>query len=119
VSLISKMLAPQASSFAPTVPAAPHINGKVERSQAQQIAPSFANRDLSASRADIENSLPVVAVLQPGAHPYGLGVQNTAYRLEELQSLIPSAEAVKAAYDLHKESYVTNSYYVWVKSEET
>lgn len=110
----------QRIKFRPNRPAAPHLNGKVERSQRTDRTEFWPTVDLSTARADIEQQLAQWQQFynQERTH-MALGCRTPSNRLEELQSLIPSAEAVHEAYDPAKEGYVTNSYYVWVKSEET
>lgn len=110
----------QRIKFRPNRPAAPHLNGKVERSQRTDRTEFWPTVDLSAARADIEQQLAHWQQFynQERTH-MALECKTPQNRLEELQSLIPTVEAVQATYDPAKESYVTNSYYVWVESNET
>jgi hypothetical protein len=39
--------------------------------------------------------------------------------LEEVRSLIPTGESVRAAYDPQKETYKSNTHYRWVFPDET
>jgi len=110
----------QQIKFRPNRPAAPHLNGKVERSQRTDRAEFWPMVDLKTTPASLAEQLMQWQQFYNLERTHmALECKTPQHRLEQVQALIPTLEVVQAAYDPHQETYVTNSPYVWVKSEET
>jgi hypothetical protein len=109
----------QCIKFRPNRPRAPHLNGKVERSQRTDRAKFWSTVDRKEPQDRLEAHLSQWQVFynQERTHS-AIGSKTPLQRLEEKRAVIPSREAVPAAYDPAKEELITNSYGVWVPFEK-
>jgi transposase InsO family protein len=106
--------------FRPNRPRAPHLNGKVERSQRTDRMEFWPTVSLSHSQEELARELSQWQQFynQERTHT-ALHCKTPQQRLEEIRSLIPTPESVQAAYDPQKETYKSNSHYRWVFPDET
>jgi len=106
--------------FRPNRPHAPHLNGKVERSQRTDRMEFWPTVRLSSPKEELVKQLSQWQEFynQDRTHT-ALHCKTPHQRLEEVRSLIPSSESVRTAYDPQKESYKSNSHYRWVFADET
>jgi transposase InsO family protein len=101
--------------FRPNRPRAPHLNGKVERSQQTDRVELWATVDcaqpadaLVAALADWERHYNEVR--GHSAH----GGKTPRQRYKEMADSVPTPEQVRQTYDITKEKWHTNSRYTWV-----
>jgi transposase InsO family protein len=101
--------------FRPNRPRAPHLNGKVERSQQTDRVEFWATVDrklppetLSAEQLTWERHYNDVR-----GHS-SLSGATPRQRYEELAETVPTPEAVRASYDPTQEMRHTNNHYTWV-----
>ena len=100
--------------FRPNRPAAPHLNGKVERSQRTDRMEFWSTVDCKADHADLEAQQREWQRFYNEERTHSaLKTKTPAARLAEVASLIPSKEVVQAAFDSAKAGYVSNARYRW------
>jgi transposase InsO family protein len=100
--------------FRPNRPAAPHLNGKVERSQRTDRMEFWATVDRSVGRDALRPQVQEWQRFYNEERTHSsLGGKPPTERLKELQAQIPTRETVRSAYDPEKEVYVTNRNYSW------
>lgn len=106
--------------FRPNRPHAPHLNGKVERSQRTDRMEFWPTVHLSCPQEELVEQLSQWQEFynQERTHT-ALHCKTPQQRLEEVRSLIPSGESVRAAYDPQTETYKSNTHYRWVFPDET
>ena len=104
--------------FRPNRPRAPHLNGKVERSQRTDRMEFWATMDTAAPREIVENQLGQWQVFYNHQRTHSaIGSKTPFQRWQEVAALVPSPEEVKNAYLPPAQRYVTNYHYVWVPNE--
>ena len=104
--------------FRPNRPRAPHLNGKVERSQ---------RTDRMEFWATVDNTAPRELLKEQVAQWQGFYNQERTHsaihsktpnaRFHELIDVIPALETVQAAYVPPVKKYVTNNHYYWTTPE--
>jgi transposase InsO family protein len=100
--------------FRPNRPAAPHLNGKVEKSQRTDRMEFWATVDRSVGREALGPALSEWQRFYNEERSHSsLGEKTPAARLAEVRLQVPTLETVEAAYDPKKEVYITNSHYSW------
>jgi transposase InsO family protein len=88
--------------FRPNRPRAPHLNGKVERVQRTALEEFWSTAALKAP--ELSSRLEDWRCFYNQHRPHtSLGGRTPAERVKDLAEVIPSAEAVRAAYDPAKE----------------
>ena len=105
--------------FRPNRPRAPHLNGKVERVQRTALEEFWPTAGLEAS--ELPSPLEDWRCFYNQHRPHtALGGKTPAERIKDLAEVIPSAEAVHAAYNSAKEIIRTqNSRWLWRASTST
>jgi transposase InsO family protein len=105
--------------FRPNRPRAPHLNGKVERVQRTALEEFWPTAGLEAP--ELSSQLEDWRRFYNQHRPHtALGDKTPAERVEDLAGLIPSPEAVRAAYDPTKEIIRSqNSRWLWRASTDT
>jgi transposase InsO family protein len=105
--------------FRPNRPRAPHLNGKVERSQRTDRTEFWSSVDPKAPREELEAQLAQWQTFynQQRTHS-AIGSQTPLQRLQEKLPLIPSPEAVQAAYDPSQVKPIKNTYGIWVHVDQ-
>ena len=103
--------------FRPNRPAAPHLNGKVERSHRTYRMEFWSTVDCKTDHADLEAQQRQWQRFYNEERTHSsLNTRTPAARLAEIVSLIPSKEAVQAAFDPAKAGYVCSAPYTWTKA---
>ena len=105
--------------FRPNRPRAPHLNGKVERAQRTALEEFWPTTGLKAP--ELPSRLEAWRCFYNQHRPHtALGGKTPAERVKDLAGLIPSPEAVHAAYDPTKEIIRSqNSRWLWRASTST
>jgi transposase InsO family protein len=105
--------------FRPNRPRAPHLNGKVERAQRTALEEFWPTAGLKAP--ELPSRLEAWRCFYNQHRPHtALGGKTPAERVKDLAGLIPSLEAVQAAYDPTKEIIRSqNSRWLWRASTST
>jgi transposase InsO family protein len=105
--------------FRPNRPRAPHLNGKVERAQRTALEEFWPTAGLEAP--ELPSRLEDWRCFYNQQRPHtSLGGKTPAERIKDLAELIPSAEAVHAAYDPAKEVIrPQNTRWRWLPSTRT
>jgi transposase InsO family protein len=100
--------------FRPNRPRAPHLNGKVERSQRTDRMEFWNTVDNKAPRELLDQQLAQWQSFynQERTHS-AIHSKTPQARFQELRETLPSLEAVHAAYVLPLKLYVTNNHYFW------
>ena len=112
----------QRIQFRPNRPRAPHlngkVNGKVERSQRTDRMEFWATVETSAPRETLEEQLLEWQRFynQERTHS-AIGSKTPSARFEELMPLVPTFEAVQAAYAPPAKRYVPNNHSLWVPKD--
>ena len=100
--------------FRPNRPAAPHLNGKVERSQRTDRMEFWSTVDCSKDREGLCHQLKEWQRFYNEERDHSsLSGKPPTKRLKEVEDQIPTKEAVQANYDPKKEMYQTSSKYSW------
>lgn len=109
----------QRIKFRPNRPRAPHLNGKVERSQRTDRNEFWSTVDRSLPKEELESQLAKWQTFynQERTHT-SIGSRTPMQRLQEKRDVIPTADVVHAAYDPQKEPYVKNTHYIWVSYDQ-
>ena len=108
----------QRIKFRPNRPRAPHLNGKVERSQRTDRMEFWATVQTSAPRETLEEQLLEWQRFYNQERTHcAIGSKTPQARFQELISLVPALEAVQAAYAPPAKRYVTNNHYLWVQKD--
>ena len=105
--------------FRPNRPRAPHLNGKVERVQRTALEEFWPTAGLEAP--ELPSRLEDWRCFYNQQRPHtSLGGKTPAERIKDLAEVIPSAEAVHAAYDPAKEVIRSqNTRWRWLPSTRT
>ena len=100
--------------FRPNRPRAPHLNGKVERSQRTDRMEFWSTIDNTAPRESLDEQVAQWQQFynQDRTHS-AIHCKTPNARFQELIELLPSREAVHAAYVPPLKKYVTNNHYYW------
>jgi transposase InsO family protein len=106
--------------FRPNRPRAPHLNGKVERSQRTDRMEFWSTVDLKETHERLKEQLAqwMHFYNQQRTHS-GIHSQTPLARLQELWDTIPTHLAVHEAYVPPTRKYVTNSSWGWVYTGDT
>jgi len=108
----------QCIKFRPNRPRAPHLNGKVERSQRTDRMEFWATVEASAPRETLKEQLLQWQRFYNQERTHSAISSKTPHaRLLELTSLVPTRAAVQAAYLAPSKRYVTNNHYVWMPKD--
>ncbi len=100
--------------FRPNRPHAPHLNGKVERSQRTDRMEFWATIDLKAPREQVEEQLAAWQSFYNGERTHSsLHSKTPNQRFQEVKELVPSPQQVQDAYQPPPKRYVTNNHYGW------
>ncbi len=100
--------------FRPNRPRAPHLNGKVERSQRTDRMEFWATIDNAAPKELREEQLAQWQGFYNQQRTHSAIHCKTPYaRFQELIDVLPTHEAVQAAYITPQKKYVTNNRYYW------
>jgi transposase InsO family protein len=104
--------------FRPNRPRAPHLNGKVERSQRTDRMEFWATVDNKSPREILNEQLFQGQQFynQERTHS-ALPSKTPQARFEELRHLVPSRESIQAAYTPPFKPYVANNLYRWVPQD--
>lgn len=101
--------------FRPNRPRAPHLNGKVERSQQTDRVEFWATVDRNLPAEVLSTELQTWESHYNDARSHSsLGGTTPRRRYEQLAETVPTAEAVRASYDPSKERRHSNYHYGWV-----
>jgi transposase InsO family protein len=102
--------------FRPNRPRAPHLNGKVERSQRTDRMEFWTTVDNKAPRELLDEQLAQWQQFynQERTHS-AIHSKTPRARFHELISLVPTHESIQAAYIPPLKPYVTNNLYGWVQ----
>jgi len=104
--------------FRPNQPRAPHLNGKVERSQRTDRMEFWATVERSSSRQALQEQLLEWQRFYNQERTHSAISSKTPHaRWLELIPLVPTHEAVQAAYLPPSKRYVTNNHYVWLPKD--
>jgi transposase InsO family protein len=104
--------------FRPNRPRAPHLNGKVERSQKTDRMEFWATIELCAPRETLQSQLQQWQQFYNQERTHSAIASQTPFRRwKELAELVPTLEAVQNAYKTPERS-IKNSYYVWAGQDE-
>ncbi len=100
--------------FRPNRPRAPHLNGKVERSQRTDRMEFWSSVDTTIQRELLDDQLAQWQGFynQQRTHS-AIHCKTPQARFLELLDVLPSYEAVQDAYVPPKKKYVTNNHYYW------
>ena len=100
--------------FRPNRPRAPHLNGKVERSQRTDRMEFWSTVDNTAPRELLDEQLAQWQGFynQERTHS-AIHSKTPNARFQELLDVLPTFEAVQAAYVPPLKKYVTNNHYYW------
>ena len=101
--------------FRPNRPRAPHLNGKVERSQRTDRMEFWTTVDNKAPRELLDEQLTQWQQFynQERTHS-AIHSKTPQARFHELMPLVPTHESIQAAYVPPLKPYVTNNHYGWV-----
>jgi len=106
--------------FRPNRPRAPHLNGKVERSQRTDRMEFWSSVDTKAEREVLDEQLAHDEQLAQWQGFYNqerthsaLHCKTPQARFLELLDVLPTFEAIQAAYIPPQKKYVTNNHYYW------
>jgi len=104
--------------FRPNRPAAPHLNGKVERSQRTDRVEFWATVDTTAPRETLEAQLLEWQRFynQERTHS-AIGSKTPHARWQEVMALVPTHEAVQEAY-VPPVGCIANNHYLWVPKDD-
>jgi len=103
--------------FRPNRPAAPHLNGKVERSQRTDRMEFWSTVDCKADPTVLEAQQRDWQRFYNEERTHSsLKNKTPLARLSELLPLIPSPDQVRVVFDPAREGYVTNSRYTWTRA---
>lgn len=100
--------------FRPNRPRASHLNGKVERSQRTDRMEFWNTVDNKAPRELLDQQLAQWQSFynQERTHS-AIHSKTPQTRFQELREILPTREAVHAAYVPPLKPYVTNNHYIW------
>jgi len=100
--------------FRPNRPRAPHLNGKVERSQRTDRMEFWSSVDATDKPELLDEQLAQWQAFynQERTHSAIHGKTPLA-RFQELIDVLPTFEAIQAAYVPPMKKYVTNNHYYW------
>ena len=100
--------------FRPNRPRAPHLNGKVERSQRTDRMEFWSTVDNTEPRDSLEKQVAKWQGFynQERTHS-AIHSKTPNARFQELLDVLPTFEAVQAAYVPPLKKYVTNNHYYW------
>lgn len=100
--------------FRPNRPRAPHLNGKVERSQRTDRMEFWSTVDNTAPRESLDEQVAQWQNFynQERTHS-AIHCKTPNARFQELIEILPTHEAVHAAYVPTLKKYVTNNHYYW------
>ena len=105
--------------FRPNRPRAPHLNGKVERSQRTDRMEFWATIDLKAPREQLEEQLATWQSFYNGERTHSsLNSKTPNQRFQEVQQLVPTHQQVQLAYGPTPQPYVTNNHYYWAPPDD-
>ena len=98
----------------PNRPRAPHLNGKVERSQRTDRMEFWSSVDTTVERELLDEQLAQWQGFynQQRTHS-AIHCKTPLARFQELLAVLPTYEAVQAAYVAPLKRYVTNNHYYW------
>lgn len=101
--------------FRPNRPRAPHLNGKVERSQRTDRMEFWTTVDNTAPRELLDEQLAQWQQFynQERTHS-AIHSKTPQARFHELMPVVPTPESIQAAYVPPLKPYVTNNHYGWV-----
>ena len=99
--------------FRPNRPFAPHLNGKVERSQRTDRMEFWPTVDRKTALPVLEQHLQQWQHFYNGEREHSSLGKTPLARLDELKELIPLPETVSAAFDPDTEGYRTNYRATW------
>ena len=100
--------------FRPNRPRAPHLNGKVERSQRTDRMEFWSTVDNTASREILEEQVAQWQDFYNRDRTHSAIHSKTPNaRFHELIEVLPTVEAVQAAYTPPLKKYLTNNHYYW------
>jgi len=104
--------------FRPNRPRAPHLNGKVERSQRTDRMEFWSTVDSSASRESLKEQVAQWQQFynQDRTHS-AIHSKTPNARFQELVDILPTREEVHAAYVPPLKKYVTNNHYYWARPD--
>lgn len=104
--------------FRPNRPRAPHLNGKVERSQRTDRMEFWSSVDTKAERALLDEQLAQWQHFynQERTHS-AIHCKTPQARFLELLDVLPTFEDIQAAYVPPIKKYVTNNHYYWAMPE--
>lgn len=106
--------------FRPNRPRAPHLNGKVERSQRTDRMEFWSTIDNKAPREFLEEKLAEWMFFYNQQRTHSSLHCKTPYaRLQELSDIVPSYDDVQAAYVPPLKPYITNYHGMWVWNSDT
>ncbi|BCM88502.1 hypothetical protein IAD21_00335 [Abditibacteriota bacterium] len=104
--------------FRPNRPRAPHLNGKVERSQRTDRMEFWATVDIKASREQLDEQLALWQSFYNGERTHSsLNSKTPNQRFHEVQQLVPTHQQVQQAYGPTPQPYVINRHYHWAMPE--
>ena len=103
----------QCIKFRPNRPRAPHLNGKVERSQRTDRMEFWATIDIKAAREHLEEQLALWQSFYNSERTHSsLNSKTPNQRFQEMRELVPSHQQIKDAYTPPKWN-INNSHGVW------
>lgn len=104
--------------FRPNRPRAPHLNGKVERSQRTDRMEFWSSVDTKANRERLDEQLKEWQNFynQQRTHS-AIHCKTPQARFQELIDVLPSYEEVQAAY-VPPKKYANNNHYIWVSTKK-
>ena len=103
--------------FRPNRPRAPHLNGKVERSQRTDRMEFWSTVDNTAPRELLKEQVAQWQSFYNQERTHSAIQSKTPNaRLQELLNVLPTSEAVQAAY-VPPLNYVTNNHYYWARTQ--
>ena len=104
--------------FRPNRPRAPHLNGKVERSQRTDRMEFWSSVDTTAQWELLEEQLAQWQdfYTQERTHS-ALRCKTPLARFQELLDVLPPYEAIQEAYVPPNKKYVTNNHYYWAMTD--
>ena len=100
--------------FRPNRPRAPHLNGKVERSQRTDRMEFWSTVDNTAPRELLNEQVAQWQSFYNQDRTHSAIQSKTPHaRFQELIHVLPTVEAVQTAYIPPLKKYVTNNHYYW------